>query len=256
MAFDFNFHEEFPHLPNAPIVEAVLQINARATTEWTRERIVPAILAEIGDNNSLAPEDASEQTFQLDLITGIRHEVSSSYWQGARVAPMGRPEIVRFSRDFFAFSRLVPYEHWDAFLHRAMYYLHVHVRVAQPGTAQRIGLRFINRIPMSQSLSLEEYLTNPPEDTSGLELPISGFLYHSNFQTPGYPYSINLSRTLQQTPNSAKEPPALIIDIDVFMVSPTSVDENSIGGHLQRMRWLKNKIFFGSITAGLQERLR
>jgi uncharacterized protein (TIGR04255 family) len=256
MAFEFNLHEEFPHLSNAPIVEAVLQINARATSEWTQQTIVRAILDQIGDSNSLVPENASERTFQLDLITGLRHEVSSSYWQGARVAPMGRPEIVRFTRDFFAYSRLLPYEDWGAFLQRAMYYLNVHIQVAQPGIAQRIGLRFINRIPMSQSLNLEEYLTNPPTDTSGVELPISGFLYHSSFQTPGYPYAINLSRTLQQTANTAIEPPALILDIDVFTVLRTSMDENSIGAHLQRMRWLKNKIFFGSITTDLQERLR
>jgi hypothetical protein len=30
MAFGFNLNEQFPHLSRAPIVEAVLQINARA----------------------------------------------------------------------------------------------------------------------------------------------------------------------------------------------------------------------------------
>ena len=216
---------------------------------------MPSIQREVGDDILLQPENASQQGFQLDP-TGLRPTMSSSYWQGVRIGPGPRPEIIRFSRDFFGYSRLFPYENWDAFFQQTMHFLAIYIRIAQPGIAQRIGLRFVNRIPMSQSLNLEEYLTSPPADTSGLDLPISGFLYHVNFQTPSYPYAINFSRTLQQTPDSVKEPPAVILDIDVFTLSPTSVDEKSIEGHLRRMRWLKNKVFFGSITADLQERLR
>src|SRR5271166_13219 len=254
MAFDFNLDEQFPHLSRAPIVEAVLQINARANAEWTQERIMPAIQHELGTGVPLLPENA--QTIQLDVATGIHQTVSSSYWQGVRIGPGERPEIVRFSRDLFAYSRLSPYEHWPAFLRRAMEFFSMHLRVARPGIAQRIGLRFINRIPMSPSLSLEDYLTSPPKDTSGLDLPISGFLYHANFQTPNYPYAVNVSTTLQQTPDPVKQPPALILDLDVFTVTPTSLDEKSLEGHLRRMRWLKNKVFFGSITPILQERLQ
>jgi uncharacterized protein (TIGR04255 family) len=40
----------------------------------------------------------------------------------------------------------------------------------------------------------------------------------------------------------------LIIDSDVFTVAPFEFDIQRIKGHLTDMRWLKNKVFFGSIT--------
>jgi uncharacterized protein (TIGR04255 family) len=253
MAFDFDLAEKFPRLSKAPIVEAVLQVNARASSEWSEEKITPRIQHEVGSGVSLQPETASHQTIKLDPAAGAHAIGASSYWQGIRIDPGERPEIIRFARDFFAYSRLTPYEHWAAFLERSMHFLAIHIRVAQPGVAQRIGLRFINRVPMSAGLNLEDYLVSPPKDASGLDLPISGFLYHTSFQTPNHPYVISVARTLQQTPDPMVEPPAVIVDLDVFTSTPCSLERKTIEGHLQRMRWLKNKIFFGVMAPNLLE---
>jgi uncharacterized protein (TIGR04255 family) len=255
MAFDFKLEEQFPHLSKAPIVEAVVQVNARASSEWIQEKIIPQLQQELGTQVTLVPETASYQTINLDPKTGIQNIGASSHWQGARIDPGEYPEIIRFARDFFSYSRLAPYEHWAAFLDRAMRFLTVHARVAQPGTVQRIGLRFINRVQMSPSLDLEDYLASPPIDISGLDLPISGFLYQTTYVTPNHPYVIGLARTIQQTPAPVVQPPALIIDLDVSTSAPTSFDINAIEAHLHRMRWLKNKVFFGIITQSLLERL-
>jgi uncharacterized protein (TIGR04255 family) len=254
MAFEFCLDEEFPHLSKAPIVEAVLQVNARAGAEWSEEKIVPAIKHELGGSARLFPENA--QSIEFNVGVQFPQALSTSFWQGVRIEPGERPEIVRFTRDLFSYSRLSPYEHWEAFHRRAMELFSIHLRIARPEIAQRIGIRFINRIQMSPGLRLEEYFTSPPEDTSGLDLPVSGFLYHANFRTPNYPYAVNVSRTVQQTLDPIKEPPSLILDIDVFTITPAPIDEKSIEGHLLRMRWLKNKVFFGSITPTLQKGLQ
>jgi uncharacterized protein (TIGR04255 family) len=256
MAFEFDLDEKFQHLSKAPIVEAVLQVNARAGSEWTQEMITPLIQREVGADTSLQPEIATHQTINLDAATGTHAIGRSSYWQGIRIGPGERPEIIRFARDFFTYSRLVPYERWAAFLERAMHFLDIHIRVAQPGIAHRIGLRFINRVAMSAGLKLEDYLVSPPTDTSGLELPISGFLYQASFQTPNHPYVINMARTLQQSPDPIVQPPALIVDLDVFTSAPSSLDRRTIEGHLHRMRWLKNKVFFGMMAKKLLRRLQ
>ena len=198
MAFDFTLDEEFPHLSKAPIVEAVVQINARATAEWKQEGIVPAFQRELGLSVPLVPENAQSLQFVVASVNTPAVS-SSSYWQGVRTGPGVRPEIIRFTRDLFAYSRLSPYEHWEAFQKRAMEVFLVHCRIAQPKIAQPIGVRFINRIPMSQGLMLEDYFTSPPNNTSGLDLPISGFLHQVTFQTPNYPYTINVARTVRQT---------------------------------------------------------
>jgi uncharacterized protein (TIGR04255 family) len=40
----------------------------------------------------------------------------------------------------------------------------------------------------------------------------------------------------------------LILDIDVFTTQGFDLDESILGRRLLEMRWLKNKVFFGSIT--------
>ena len=40
----------------------------------------------------------------------------------------------------------------------------------------------------------------------------------------------------------------LILDIDVFMQNPFEYDETRIKKCLEEMRWVKNKVFFGSLT--------
>jgi uncharacterized protein (TIGR04255 family) len=50
--------------------------------------------------------------------------------------------------------------------------------------------------------------------------------------------------------------PALILDLDVYSLSPFAMDLNLIKDHLEKMRWLKNKIFFGNITKELLQRFR
>lgn len=47
----------------------------------------------------------------------------------------------------------------------------------------------------------------------------------------------------------------MILDIDVFTTEPI-VNQDLIGQHLTKMRWLKNKVFFGSITTKTLELIK
>jgi uncharacterized protein (TIGR04255 family) len=60
---------------------------------------------------------------------------------------------------------------------------------------------------------------------------------------PGHPYFVNFISTIQPSPNGI----ALIIDIDVFR-GPFSLGDVDLEFSLAEMRWLKNKLFFGSVT--------
>jgi uncharacterized protein (TIGR04255 family) len=253
MALEFNLDEEFPYLPKAPIVEAVFQINTRATAEWTEQKISAELRKEFGDKVQLQPVQASQATFKASPETGFEKADFRSSWFGVRIPLSEKPEIISFTRDFFSFSRLQPYERWNRFLERAMTLLRTHIRIARPGDAQRIGLRFINRITMSSGLRLEDYFVDPPKDPSGLELPMSNFTYQAIFQVPSHPYSIRVSRTLEQTAAPLKNPPALLLDLDVFTFEPIQMNPQLIEEHLRRMRWLKNKMFFAIITTKLKE---
>jgi uncharacterized protein (TIGR04255 family) len=255
MAFHINLDESFPYLSKAPIVEAVLQISARALTPWAEEAILPKIREAFPENTQVISEQGTEQHISLKPGVGLGDFKHSLFWQGVLIPKGERPEIIRFARDFFLFSRLAPYEGWEPFLKRASELLGIYMRVAAPHTAQRIGLRFINRIEMLAGPQIEDYFSNFPRDTSGLDLPISGFLHQETFAVPALPYAINLTRAAQPALDVIQAP-ALILDLDVHTTKEDDMRVPSIEGHLMRMRWLKNKVFFSNITASLLERLK
>ena len=86
-----------------------------------------------------------------------------------------------------------------------------------------------------------------------LELPYHGFLHHDTLAVPGYPYAMNVIRTIQTAPN---QPLAVILDIDVFTAEAFELQTELLAQRLQEMRWLKNKAFFGSITSKALEKFQ
>jgi len=49
---------------------------------------------------------------------------------------------------------------------------------------------------------------------------------------------------------------ALILDIDVFTTQPLELEQSMLVRRLLEMRWLKNKVFFGSVTEKALELFR
>ena len=72
-----------------------------------------------------------------------------------------------------------------------------------------------------------------------------GFMHHETLAVPGYPYAVSFIRAIQVIAN---QPLALILDIDVFTLEQTALPSSVLERRLAEMRWLKNKVFFGSIT--------
>jgi hypothetical protein len=44
----------------------------------------------------------------------------------------------------------------------------------------------------------------------------------------------------------------LILDIEVYTISETQIEEVNLMSSFAEMRWLKNKVFFGSVTERTQ----
>ncbi len=125
------------------------------------------------------------------------------------------------------------------------------MELAQPTEVQRLGLRFINSIAIPGEGDLAEFLQAPPTPLLEMELTFTGFLHKDTLAVPGHPYVVNFIKTIQ--PAQGGEGAGLILDIDVFTTQPVGTDQVAIERHLAEMRWLKNKIFFGSITPKAME---
>jgi len=241
--------DQFPHLQHAPIVEAVIDIRARAEVPWEEEALQAQLKAQLPDY----PQADSRREFRHDakMAPGEQPQqiLEDLGWKGLRLRSSDKLHIAQFNRDGFVFSRLHPYESWEQMTHEGMRLWKIHLESARPSEVQRLGLRFINRILLPpQDFDFEDYLTTPPRLPDHLELPFQGFFHNETLAVPGYPYGITIIRTIQPPQPAEPDRVGLILDHDVFSLEPFAIQQDILNRRLTEMRWLKNKVFFGSIT--------
>ena len=246
--FKIDLTESFPLLSRAPIVEAVIGVTARAEAAWDEAAISEQFKQRLPEYPDV--QSQREIHYELKQVADAPPEqtVRDMGWRGLRCESADKLHIAQFNRDGFSFSRLKPYQSWGQFSQEGMRLLGLYREVARPSDIHRLGLRFINRVEFSQGeAKLEDFLENPPKAPRGMAIPLEGFLHHNTLSVPGQPYGINVVQTVQPA-QGGDASWGVILDIDVFTTEPI-VNLNSIESHLTKMRWLKNKVFFGSVTA-------
>ena len=250
--FKIDLSESFEHLPNAPIVEAVIHWRARAEKklepdallEQLKERLLeypnPQRQQEIGVGAEFGPEGASVQQ---------RH-----IWHGYRFESADKLYVAQFTRNGFVFSRLKPYEDWEKFEAEAKRLWCIYRELAEPSEVQRLGVRFINSMTPVQPEQLTDLLAVPPRNPDDFALPLKGFMHLSTFDIPGHPYNLNAIQTIQPPSPPERESVGLILDLDVFTTRPIQFDE--IDNRLLQMQWIKNKAFFSFLSEAAVARCR
>jgi uncharacterized protein (TIGR04255 family) len=256
--FKIDIAEEFEHLARAPIIEAVIDIRANATGGWEMPSLAATLEARLPDYPNVIEQKKVLASFKVSpgtLTQAEQHELS----KGLQFKSADGLRVAAFHRDGFTFSHLSPYSDWQHLKDEALRLWGIHATISNPVEILRAGLRFINRIelpPPPEPIQLSDYIVHSPSTPIGLDLPLTGFLHVDTLTTEPYPYTVNVVRTIQPA-----EPPrfigAIILDIDVFVAQNVPYpDDGWIEKRLAEMRWLKNKVFFGSITAKAKERFK
>lgn len=248
---DINADEQFPTLTNAPSVEAVIDIRVAPATPPNEESLRNFIQSKFGNYQFLDSQKEIQFQFQFGLAPTINqppNQTAREGWKGLRFRSEDQKYIAQFNRDGFVLSRLKPYQSWSALRTEAMRLWEGYAVFVKPVQILRVGLRYVNLIPMPKGeLRFEDYIEVAPSTPKGLDLPVSGFMYQDTLVVPEYPYTVNIIKTVQP-PNPLAGPGySLILDIDVFTNEPFDRDDTQLNKHLSEMRWLKNKVFFGAI---------
>lgn len=241
--------EPFARLSRAPIAEAAIEMRARAEAQWEestiRERLTPLIPSY--QKIESQSEFEHEMQFGPEQDTVQRHRDLG--WRGFRCESADHVHIAQFNRDGFVFSRLRPYDHWEQFHAEAIRLWKIHRDLAAPSGVQRLGLRFINRIELPvDGPRPDDYLHMPSEVLPGMPLSRADFFHRDVLAVPGYPYIVVIVRTVQPIQAGGGKGFGLLLDIDVFSTEPFDLRDDLLTQRLIEMRWLKNKVFFGSIT--------
>ena len=251
--FSIDLNEEFPTLKAAPSIEAVIHWQAHAGKKLEPE----ALQAELTQRLPDYPILQAQQDVQFGA-TGAPDGSSEFFqqiqWSGFRLQDEGNHHVVQFMPSGVVFSRLEPYEEWKIFTAEALRIWQVFVELAEPTIIERLGVRHINRILLENGEQPSTYLKMEPYALPGLNISPENFFYKDTYQVPGYHYGIHWARTIQPQQSEPSNQQALIVDIDVFTTQLLQLDQDTLTQRLQEMRWLKNKLFFSSITDTALER--
>lgn len=244
--FRFDPTEQFPRLSRPPIVEAVIHWQAKANWVLSREELTTALEERFPHYPQREPLQRVELLAQLAEPGTDPVVQQSSGWQGVRLRSKDGHVIVQFLRDGLVFSRTREYENWESFSAAAEAAWKVFVDLARPVEIQRLGVRFINHLAEATSSTLGDWLKEQP--TRPLGLPPQELLYRSTFAVPGQPLAVRVIKALQPSVPGLQDSRGLFLDIDVFSTKSVAVESGEVRTMLEKMRWLKNKVFFTLLT--------
>ncbi len=228
------------HLPNAPIVEALIDIRVRlpeSTTISTLDEATGQLAADF-------PLKKQQQKREFS-ITGVAAQELHTSVEGYIVQSEDELSSVQFRRDGFTFNKLKPYTTWEDFSAQALRFWDKYVEAANPVRITRLAVRYINAVEIPRDrIDLDDYFTVAPRVPAELEDRSVIASFHSRVTAAVDDHAqVNVVLTNASNPSG----PAIILDIDVFM----EIDEEpglDVRPALESLRSIKNDVFFASIT--------
>jgi uncharacterized protein (TIGR04255 family) len=161
-------------------------------------------------------------------------------------------QAVQFRLDGFTFSRLAPYQGWAPMLSEALRLWQLFVQMCKPQLLTRLGVRYINSISIPRvEIELDDYFTIAPRTPQGGTDFLEGFFSRVVVVYPAAEAKAII--VLASLPQATGESPFLL-DIGAFSEKyPGGFDATRIEQRFDRLRGIKNEVFFSSITQKTKE---
>lgn len=235
----------FPHLANAPIVEAVVDWRVKLPIEFDIEKF-KEMGSVLGPRYKLSEEE-NEFQFEFKKASPDAPQLSSHRVRGYRFKTEDGLEIANFQQNGVNFSRLKPYTRWDSVFTEAERIWNIYRSVCQPEEISRIAVRYINRLQLPLPLTdFGLYFTVPPVALPpGLPSLLNALLYRVVLSEPTTGIVTNITQVLDP-PDDGHAP--FILDIDAYIARSMDPDSPDIRSHFFALREMKNRVFFASLT--------
>jgi uncharacterized protein (TIGR04255 family) len=243
---------EYPHLKNAPISEAIIDLRVKPQTGFQFEKLSTKKLSSFKLKiHDRYPEFKEHHFFKTEVkiqdgklvqptseVTGI---------DGFIIKSMEGGKVAQFTDAGFTFSQLKPYTCWKDIFGEAKLLWELYVSLAAPELVTRIAARYINQLEISLPINdFSEYLEAPPKVPDNVPNQISNFLNKITVYDQKKDIMANITQTLGQSlkPSYA----TIILDIDVFKRKDFHIGDEDMWRTFEQIRKLKNEIFFANIT--------
>lgn len=243
---------EYTVFPNAPIVEALLDIRVELP-----EKIILKMLEEFHEK---VKERFPEKQQRIQLQAGLK--VSSEGTAAALPTSGGvdgylfksthEKKIVQARLDGFTFNKLKPYKTWEMFRDEARELWDLYFQTTNPVRITRIALRYVNRIEIPLPMKdFKEYILTTPEIAPKLPQVLNQFFMQLVIPNPDIQSTAIINQTMENPTENQRLP--LIFDIDVFQNRTYIENKVEMWDEFEKLRIFKNEIFFNSITDKAKE---
>lgn len=241
--------EERFHLENAPIIEAIVDIDCELPPDFELEANMSAIHAALeGAYPNMRPHMVQEHLLSTQKDTPPKWSVSQEL-EALRFQSADEKQLVQFRTGGFSFNRLAPYEGLDSYLCEIRRTWEIFVDLVKPVQIRKIGLRTINQIPLpleNGSLRLGDYLKTGPRLPDEGELTFIGFLNQHQALEPKTQNRVDIVLASQK---ANEESLTLILDINAFHQCQESPPPwETISEWIASLRELKNSVFRNTLT--------
>lgn len=245
----------WPHLKNAPLMEAVLDIRAIVPQEGIADKLqklrdrlqgqFPNCKKRIIWEAQLKPTD---ENLDIDRKGGHDGYILTSE-DGLTVSQVHSGGL--------ALSRLKPYTSWNALTTEARSLWSLYCDYVKPVTITRLSTRYINRLELPLPFNeLRSWLLTVPEIAPTLPQTLTSYLMRLVIPFDGEITAV-VTQAIPPGPYSNNTAP-IVLDIDVHRVfdKPAPCDETAMWGLFEDIRDVKNRIFFETITRKTEELYR
>ena len=238
----------FPHLKNAPIAEATVELRVASATTFPdgayhafRDRLSNEYP---GHSNirfiapSIKLEDAAE----------VEARITSSV-VGVRLESTDKKTVVHAKRDGLAVSRLAPYTSWDQLSATLRQLWPIYVDLFAPREVVRLGTRYINHIalPPEDNVDLDEVFTAGPKVPPSLPQSLSQYSTRLVLEMPEHNALVVIVQGIGLPPPTGAGPNVAGLDIDALNETHFAPDSADIWHQLEHLHAVKNIAFFGSL---------
>ena len=168
-------------------------------------------------------------------------------FHGLFLKDQAESRLVQFRIDGLTLNQLKGYTSADDLFAEALNLWQAYVSVVRPTAAIRVALRYINRLllPFRDGDEFERFLTAPANMPPKAPQQVADFLVRTVAHVPEINGTAIVTQRLEHATESATP---FLLDIDVFREHAFGVGAEELEPFLQRLREVKNTLFFSFLT--------
>jgi uncharacterized protein (TIGR04255 family) len=236
------------HLEHAPITEALIDIQVEPKPGLAFADVQEAF----GDPDFgyYVKNPISEGTFAFGMFSDGQPipPTTASAIVGLRLHSPDEKYVLQIRPNRLTLSRLPPYENWATLVGEAKRLWELFIAKLSPKLVVRIAARYINnlQLPMHTGDSFQDYIVNLVDVPGGAPQAVEAF--QQRFQLYDHPSGTRVILTLTLDGLAPQGIAPVILDVDVFKITSANPIDPGIWGVLEKIKELKNRCFFSTLT--------